>query len=624
MRSTRSRLIVLVQLGFGAVLACLAPVVAQAASADLAVSVTAPGSAPVGSTITFAVTITNNGPNSAQSVVLTANIPSGTTYVGAADTGATHFAGGSAPPVGSSTGTITANLTSLATGAAAAAAVSLSFEVAPATPVGTLISLTATVSATTPDPSTANNTRTGSIAASAAAGGTADLAVTMSGPSITTPGGNITYAITLTNNGPDDAQSVLLSSTLPSEVTFGGYEITGGPTPTGGTSPPNGGTGDVTASFATLADGDSFSLSITVQPLANTPSGTVISYTVSASSTTSDPSPANNAATVSTTFTVPVPLAIVTTSPLPTGKVGVVYSVQFAATGGTGGYTWNIPHGAASSLSLSPGGLLSGTPNASGDFGFGVSVTDSNNDSVEGQFSVHIDPADSYSYIVWIPVASHANGLSNSRWRTDLGLLNTGATTANVQLKFFGTTGVVTGTTSVAPGAQSILADVVGQLPASNSGALEVLSDQPLRVTSRTYNQVASAAACYPNGTQGQGYPAVLASDGLVAGAAAYLPGLTENTAYRCNIGLLNAGTTAATVLVELFDGAGAKLTQYTVTLTVGGWAQVTQPFKTKAGQTAMDRGYAKFTVQTGSGVFGFASVLDNITNDPTTVYPQR
>ena len=77
-------------------------------------------------------------------------------------------------------------------------------------------------------------------------------------------------------------------------------------------------------------------------------------------------------------------------------------------------------------------------------------------------------------------------------------------------------------------------------------------------------------------------------------------------------------------VLVELFDGSGAKLTDYTVSLAAGHWAQETQPFKSKALQTAMDRGYAKITAQTGSGVFGFASVIDNITNDPTTVAMQR
>jgi hypothetical protein len=230
----------------------------------------------------------------------------------------------------------------------------------------------------------------------------------------------------------------------------------------------------------------------------------------------------------------------------------------------------------------------------------------------------------STSFAVWVPVAASNPGLKQSHWRTDLGLLNTGSVAANAQIKFFGSGGVVANTTYVPAGTQSILTGVVGQLGASGQGALEILSDQPLEVTSRTYNQVSSDASCYPNGTQGQDYPAVVAGDGLAAGQSAYLAGLTENASYRCNIGLVNVGSGAASVLVELYNGAGTKLTDYTVSLAAGQWLQETQPFLNKAGQTAMDRGYAKVTVQSGSGVFAFASVVDNLTNDPTTVAMQR
>jgi Ig-like domain CHU_C associated/Putative binding domain, N-terminal len=225
-----------------------------------------------------------------------------------------------------------------------------------------------------------------------------------------------------------------------------------------------------------------------------------------------------------------------------------------------------------------------------------------------------------YTNTAWVPVASHAAGLNQSQWRTDLGLLNTTAGTARVEGDYYGAGGVISNTTYVPPGTQSILVDIVGQLGGSGSGALRVLSDQPLKITDRTYNQVSSTAACYANGTQGQDYPVVAAANGLTAGEAAYLAGLIENASYHSNIALVNTGTTSATVLVELFDGAGNKLAQYTVTLSSGLWAQATQPFKSKAGQTAMDRGYARITVQSGSGVFGFASVISNVTNDPTTV----
>jgi hypothetical protein len=171
---------------------------------------------------------------------------------------------------------------------------------------------------------------------------------------------------------------------------------------------------------------------------------------------------------------------------------------------------------------------------------------------------------------------------------------------------------------------QSILIDVVGQLGGSGQGALGIVSDQPLKVTSRTYNQVAPDASCYPNGTQGQDYPSLTPSGGLSASQVAWLPQLTENGAYRSNIGLVNCGSTAAAVTVELYNGAGSSLTSYTVSLNPGEWKQETQPFKNKAGQTAMDRGSAKVTVTSGSGVCAFASVVDNITNDPTTITMQR
>ncbi len=224
----------------------------------------------------------------------------------------------------------------------------------------------------------------------------------------------------------------------------------------------------------------------------------------------------------------------------------------------------------------------------------------------------------------WVPAAAHTDGLNGSRWRSDLGLLNPGGSAANVQLQFFGSDGVTGNTVQVPAGTQSILTDVVGQLGAGGQGALEVLADQPLKLTARTYTQAAPDAGCFPGGTHGQEYPVLAAGEGLSAGQSAYLPGLVENAAYRCNIGVVSTDPEGATVLIELYDGAGTKLAEYTVGLAHGQWAQENRPFEKKAGQTAMDRGYAKVTVQSGSGVSAFASVIDNVTNDPNNVTMQR
>ncbi|MFI5091391.1 MAG: hypothetical protein ACHP7P_15225, partial [Terriglobales bacterium] len=106
----------------------------------------------------------------------------------------------------------------------------------------------------------------------------------------------------------------------------------------------------------------------------------------------------------------------------------------------------------------------------------------------------------------------------------------------------------------------------------------------------------------------------------LGTGQSAWLPQLSENAAYRTNISLTNTGSTAASVNVTLLDGAGNVLTTYTVTLNPGEWQQAVQPFKSQANQTNMDRGYAKVTVTAGAGVIASASVIDNVTNDPTTI----
>jgi hypothetical protein len=227
---------------------------------------------------------------------------------------------------------------------------------------------------------------------------------------------------------------------------------------------------------------------------------------------------------------------------------------------------------------------------------------------------------------LWVPVASHANGLARSQWRTDLGIYNPSSYVANIELRLHAASGAVSSLDTVASGEQVILADATRQISASFSGsaAIEVLSDQPVRVTSRTYNLVASDSTCYANGTQGQDYPAFPASDGLGVGEVGYLPGLTENAAYRTNIGLVNASGSEATVFVELFDQSGTKLADYTTVLAAGVWQQETQPFRNKAHRSNLDRCYARVTVQGGVQVLAFASVIDSITNDPTTVEIQR
>jgi hypothetical protein len=72
-------------------------------------------------------------------------------------------------------------------------------------------------------------------------------------------------------------------------------------------------------------------------------------------------------------------LALTTTSPLPPATVGVAYSEQFAATGGTSPYTFSVATGSSlpTGFTLTTTGLLSdASPSTQGTFTFGISVTD--------------------------------------------------------------------------------------------------------------------------------------------------------------------------------------------------------------------------------------------------------
>ncbi|MBI3469927.1 MAG: putative Ig domain-containing protein [Candidatus Solibacter usitatus] len=86
---------------------------------------------------------------------------------------------------------------------------------------------------------------------------------------------------------------------------------------------------------------------------------------------------AGNTSSTAYAITIGGRLAITTTS-LPNGTVGVVYSQTVAATGGTPPYTFDVPPGSLpGGLSLSTAGVLSGTPATAGIAPLTVNVTDS-------------------------------------------------------------------------------------------------------------------------------------------------------------------------------------------------------------------------------------------------------
>ncbi len=150
-----------------------------------------------------------------------------------------------------------------------------------------------------------------------------------------------------------------------------------------------------------------------------------------------------------------------------------------------------------------------------------------------------------------------------------------------------------------------------------DAGALEIVSDQPLFATSRTFNESGT-------GTFGLFLNGVSTSGTADRGATVWLPQLRQNQAFRTNIGLLNTGGSRSRVRIVLYDGSGTELASARKTLDSGGWIQLQQPFSKLAGRTDIGAGYARIDIESGGGVIAYASVIDNGTNDGTAVTMKR
>lgn len=94
------------------------------------------------------------------------------------------------------------------------------------------------------------------------------------------------------------------------------------------------------------------------------------------------------------TRTIPMSIAAadlqILTNSLNSGLVGSSYSQTLQGTGGTQPYTWSITTSQIPGLSLSPAGVLSGTPTAAGSFPVTIQLADSSQTRVTRNFTVTI------------------------------------------------------------------------------------------------------------------------------------------------------------------------------------------------------------------------------------------
>ena len=303
--------------------------------ADLSITKSdSPDPVVAGSNITYTIGVTNDGPSSAGSVVVSDPIPAGTSFVSATGGGTL------------SAGTVTWNLGTMANGASLTR--TLVVQVDPSRT--TNVSNTAIVSSSTTDPTPGNNSATQGTTVNTSA----DLSIVKTdSPDPVIAGQNVTYTLAVANAGPSSALAVVASDPFPAGLSFVSANATQGSCSFA--------TGTVTCNLGSLAA----SGAATVTIVASTSAGGSLSNTATVSSATSDPAPANNSSTQGTTVNYSADLAITKTdSPDPvTAGSNVTYTLSVTNLGpnGASGVVISDPIPAGTSfVSATGGGTMSG------------------------------------------------------------------------------------------------------------------------------------------------------------------------------------------------------------------------------------------------------------------------
>jgi uncharacterized repeat protein (TIGR01451 family) len=233
----------------------------------------------VGDTITYLLSVINNGPDDANNVVLTDVLPAN---VGFVSVGA---------PCTFMAGTVTCNFGTVAAGTQTAQVmlvVSTSAISAPA------VNNSATATATETDPDPTNDVGSEMTTVNPVA----DLAISKTdSPDPAVINSSLTYTVTVTNNGPSPATMLTMTDMLDTTVTFASLTA-----PMGWTcvTPAVGATGTVTCTLAGMLNSGSNAVFTIV---VNTTAGSVpsVSNTATVTSAITDPNAADNTAVQTTT-----------------------------------------------------------------------------------------------------------------------------------------------------------------------------------------------------------------------------------------------------------------------------------------------------------------------------------
>jgi hypothetical protein len=225
----------------------------------------------------------------------------------------------------------------------------------------------------------------------------------------------------------------------------------------------------------------------------------------------------------------------------------------------------------------------------------------------------------------WIlPSSAKVSGLGGSFYTTDLTVANLGATDTTFTIKFLGNNADgragVEKSFALGAGESVLYADLLQSVfgLTTGYGAARLRSATPaLAVLAQT------STPSPTGGTFGQSVPAAGPQD-LIGAAPRSIAAVREDSRFRTNLILANAGEAALDVTVSLVAATGESLGTKPYRLPPLGMTQVTRIVRDIGAASDVSGGRLVLSTATADGRFAaYASVIDNVTNDPRTLLPR-
>ncbi|HEX6096568.1 MAG TPA: hypothetical protein VF432_09610 [Thermoanaerobaculia bacterium] len=286
---------------------------------------------------------------------------------------------------------------------------------------------------------------------------------------------------------------------------------------------------------------------------------------------------------------------------------------------GTGVWQMNNVHGALSLASHDEGGLVV-RPTHGFVIPAVVAIDNITNDPT------YFPPDLPAPVVRTIPVVGHLDGANNSKFRSDLYLLNLSSSTRTVRLEAKSwdrneTPQIVQFT--LLPNEDRVIRDVLPRLFGMTGFArLRYMSlgddSEGVRVTSRTYNLLENG------GTLGCLVPPLNSFQSAASGESLEILGVVGDSRFRANIGLVElspfqGGGQAPTtrVRIRIINETGVQIDTFEVTLPLAGGMQINDVLNAR-GLTAAKAVLIRIEPN-GPGLVGaYATLTDNGTNDPS------